>query len=677
MLFRKSLDYFLFLILLFVPFITLVQFDGAIYPYVTSKHFVFRFCVLLAGGIWLGLIGVERRLRPRVSSILVSSSFFLVVAFVADLQGANFWNSFWSNYSRMEGFISLLYFFIFFLLLSSILNSEKRWRVYWLFHVIVSIVIMVIAVLQKMGLMLAVDYNRVDSVFGNASYLAIYASMIFFLCIYLFFSHPSKWLKAFVISAAFCNLISIYLSQTRSATLAVLLCLALFFYLAVKNKKTAFLVIAGGLLFFAGGVFILKSRTGLATNLFERIAQVSMKDSSTNARIEIWAYCWRAFLDQPVFGWGQESFNYLAPYFKSQLWLTPFVDRSHNIFIEWMVNAGIFGLIGISLVLWFIFSGLIRAKTQELPQLQKLALIGFFVCWLVNECLSIDFFSITVLFYSLMAFVHTLQLQNKNSEPASEKSVSLFKKIAFAIIFILVGLVLNYELNVSGLLKNIEMRTFSKNQSLIEGETKANYKAQWETLNQNNRYFENRELRTYLIQNAFFVLNQYRLKAFSEAYTKFYYKTADEFIQKEIASDPQDLFFKHLAANFYTQFLNFPVADKLFQELIVKVPEQQLFWIDYGHLMLAQGRMPEGLKLYQKAYDLEPGFYGAKMYLAMGMIYNKRFEEGLKLTDELLAEQRLEAFDERLINAYLANNMKKKAEQLMEFKEKYSEMEAR
>lgn len=670
MLVRRATDYFLFGLLILIPFISLVQFDETIYPYVTSKYFTFRFVVQLALGLWVGRCLIERRVRPKNSFLLKTMLLFLGVVFIADVFGANFWNSFWSNYSRMEGFLSLVFLLFFFLILSSVLDSVKKWQWYWLSHIFVSIVILVIAVLQKMHLMLAVDYNRVDSVFGNASYLAIYASMIFFLCLYVFLSSGSKWMKGFMVVAGICNLTSIYLSQTRSATLAVLVCLGFFFYFLARNKWKAMAYMFSALLAFVLGVFLFKSKTGVSTNLFERIANVSLKDGSTQARVEIWAYCWRAFLDSPIVGWGQESFSYLSIFYRPQLWSTPWVDRSHNIFLEWMVNAGSLGLIALCLFLGAIFYTLIKLDETKISKPQKLALLSLLVCWLINECLSIDFFSISILFYSIVAFIHFLHVNNK-SEPEVPFKNMKDRETAAIIVFIFIGLMANFKINISQLQKNIEMRQFSKTENILQSDRNKTCRADIGKMKEGLLSFEAREFRSYLIQNAHIILSQFRQKNASDECVRAYYEAADYMIQREIVDDPKDYFFKHVAANFYTQFFNFPDAHTLFKELIEKTPQQQNYWIDLGHWYLAQGKLTDGLQMYQKAYDLEHGNPTAIMYLAMGLVYNKRFAEGNAYTNRLMEMERAEAFDERLINAYSATDQKQKIEELMAYKKKF------
>lgn len=678
---KKGLDYLLFFLLGLIPFITLVQFEETIYPYVTGKHFTFRFIILLAGAICFVLGFMDRRYRPHLSWLLKSFLVFLGIVFLADVLGSNFWNSFWSNYSRMEGFISLLFFLLFFLVLTSTLQTFNRWRNYWLIHVCVSLIVLTIAVLQKLHLMRAVDYNRVDSVFGNSSYLAIYASIIFFLCLYLYFSYRSLWLKGFVVFVAVGNLTSIYLSQTRSATLGVLLGIAFFIYSLAKNKKKALLYSAAIFLVFVVSVFFLKNRTSQAsTNLFERIAQMSLQEGSIQARVEIWGYCLRAIAYQPFLGWGQESYGYLGSFYRPQLWSTPWVDRSHNIFLEWLINAGIFGCLALTSVLFLIVRGIWKADESKLQRPQKMALLGLFLCWLINQCLSIDFFSISILFYSLMAFVHFLQLKETSETLNFDPKMSRTKKIFLTLFFIGIGLVLNFQLNINGILKNMELRLFVKAENVIDAGKAGKYRELLRAMfDRDHESFELRELRVFSIQNALFVLNQLRLKTanIGDDYASTYYTLVDSEIQKQIAEDPEALFFKHLAANFYTQFQNFKAAEKLFDELLMKVPQQQHFWIDFGHFHLAQGRLADGLKCYRRAYELDPTYASAKMYLALGYIYNKQLVEGNTLTNELMKENKPDVFDERLVNAYLAMDQRQKVIEIMQYKDKFYGVETK
>ncbi len=664
---QKTLDRLLYAILCLIPFIGLVTFDELIYPYVTSKHYLFRATIFTATALWGTIQFIDKSNRPRISALLGSFYVFLAIVLFADLLGSNFTNSFWSNYSRMEGFFSLIIFLLFVLILDSTLKNEKRWQTYWMIQVFVSVIVLIVAVLQKFGYVLAVDINRVDSVFGNSSYLAMYASAVFFLCLYLYFSFTARWLRLFILGAALCNLASIYLSQTRSATLGVLISLGVFLFSIAKNKKRTLLYFIGFGVLFIGSVFLFKSKSGVSTNLFERLASMSTQDGSIQARIAIWQYCIEAIQAQPWFGYGQENFSYLGVFYHPELWSTPWVDRSHNLFMEWWISSGIFGLGAFLLVLFLMVKAIWQADQSRLRHTQKLALISLLLCWFINQFLSIDFFSMSILFYSVLAFAHSLSLKK---EPMSEP---IFHRRAWILLIFLLSMSLyaNYEINLKGYLTNYELRQVTKLENVRDSARVLPYKIGIDELAKESRPYEIKDVRIFMIQSALYILNEARIDQRFEGLARFYYAVADQELRKQMRDDPDALFFKHMAAAFYSQYLNFQMAESIYQELLQKVPRQQYFLIDYGHLKLAEGRPTEALKLYQQALELEPRFALARMFLAMGYVYNHQLSEGNALVDQMMKSRVGEVFDQRLINAYLSVGENKRAEDLVRFKETF------
>lgn len=668
--FRKYADLFLFGIICSIPFISLVIFTDAVYPYVTAKNFSFRFLLLIGAGIWTILATIDPQYRPHKSKLVNCFLLFLLIVFISDIFGANFRNSFWSNFSRMEGFLSLIYYFLFFVILSSTLQTEKRWNIYWGSHIFVSILIFATAVLQKMKIVFSVDYNRVDSTFGNSSYLAIYSSMIFFLCIYLYYSVSKRLFKVLIMVAALCNLASIYVSQTRSATLAVILCSAFYVFSVMQNKKKAALTISSLFTVFVGAIFIFRSKTEFTTNLFERISSMSLQDESIQARYQIWSYCLRAIQDKPWLGWGQESFSYLTGFYNPALWSAPWVDRAHNLFIEWWVNSGVFGL----LAFCFLLVTLMRFIWESnLARHRKSALVAFFLSWFVNQFFSIDFFSIAVLFYSFVTFGHVLQ--QKPSEAIGDKpklkKLSRIEVALLAVLFLVIAVGVNYEFNIKSFITNYQMRQFTKPEFILASAVKKPFRTGFDELLKEDHYYETTDIQLFLAQNALYLLGQNQPGNKYSEYLQFIYTDADIELQKLIRDDSKNLTFKYSAASFYSQFMNEPRARALYQELLEKVPQQQYFLIDFAHFHINQGRYSDGVRLYRKAYELDPTFYQAKMFLAMGLVYEGNITEANKLTHELLELSRPEGFDERLINAYVNHHQPTMAKELIDFKNRF------
>ncbi len=665
---QKKADQILFGLICIVPFINLFVFSEAIYPYVTSKNFLFRFIVLVGGGLWMGICLLDLSYRPRLTRLLTGLLFFLSVVLLSDLLGANFSNSFWSNFARMEGFLSLLYYLLYVFILISVLRTPYRWIVYWAIHVFVSVLIFAVVVLQKLKFIYSVDFNRVDATFGNSSYLAIYASMIFFLCIYLFFLAQKWHLKSLLLAAAFCNLLSIYFSQTRSATLAVLICLAFLVFLILPNKKKAALWIGSFFFIFVAAVSFLRNRTEFTTNLFERISRISFQDESIQARYQIWSYCWRAIQEKPWLGWGQESFTYLTQFYTPELYTSPWVDRAHNLFIEWTVNSGIFGALSLCLFLFLFFRSIWNLKSDKISQRQRSAFLALLLCWLVNQLFSIDFFSMAILFYSLLAYATSFQrpsIEKKALILTSSKGHLIFSFF----LFLLISVGINYELNVKSFITNYKIRQYSKPEFIMAAGRHKPYEIGFDELLKQRNYYENPDLRLFLGQSALYVMNQPEHK--NNDYLQYLYESANREIQNLLREDPENLILKYSAASFYSQFRNKPKAEALYHELLNKMPRHQFFLLDYGHFQTNQGNFSEGVRYYRTAFELDKRFDLAKMFLAMGLIYDHHFTEADQLIRELVAQSKPEGYDERLINAYANNSQPTKAAELIQYRDRF------
>src|SRR5207249_4512837 len=96
------------------------------FPYITGKNFSFRILVEIMFVSWIWLAFRQPTYRPRWKSpITISLITFVVILFVADIFGESFYKSLWSNFERMEGFITFLHLLIFFFVATTVLNVEK------------------------------------------------------------------------------------------------------------------------------------------------------------------------------------------------------------------------------------------------------------------------------------------------------------------------------------------------------------------------------------------------------------------------------------------------------------------------------------------------------------------------------------------------------------------------
>src|SRR3989344_5974090 len=90
------------------------------FPYITGKNFTFRILTELLVGGWLILMLRDATYRPRRSLLLIAITVFTFTVALADAFSVNPLKSFWSNFERMEGFVTIAHLLLYFLVAGAI-----------------------------------------------------------------------------------------------------------------------------------------------------------------------------------------------------------------------------------------------------------------------------------------------------------------------------------------------------------------------------------------------------------------------------------------------------------------------------------------------------------------------------------------------------------------------------
>lgn len=206
---ENALRYFIIGGLFALPFIIFIVADGVRFPYnlffpfITGKNLTFRLIVELITGAWLALALVRAEYRPRRSWLLLAFTVFLVVMAIADAQGANPFKSFWSNYERMDGWVTLAHLYALFLVATSVLSTEGLWKRFFHVSIITSVLASLYGFLQIAGVAALGQASgvglsaRVDGTFGNSIYLAVYLLFNIFIAAHLLFEEGEEYWSGF------------------------------------------------------------------------------------------------------------------------------------------------------------------------------------------------------------------------------------------------------------------------------------------------------------------------------------------------------------------------------------------------------------------------------------------------------------------------------------------------
>lgn len=200
MILEKTLRFFVLgtiFSLALVPFIV----DGTLFfPYITGKNFAFRIIVEMMAGAWIALALLNSAYRPRRSWVLTAFTVFVLIIGLADTLGAYPFKSLWSNYERMDGWVTLAHVLAYLFVVSSMITSEVLWRRFLQVLLALSSCISIYGLLQTIGIV-ATGNNvaaglsaRIDSTFGNPIYLAAFMLFHVFIAVLLIYqSNKKEW----------------------------------------------------------------------------------------------------------------------------------------------------------------------------------------------------------------------------------------------------------------------------------------------------------------------------------------------------------------------------------------------------------------------------------------------------------------------------------------------------
>lgn len=355
-----------------VPFVLLIIAGSMFFPYITGKNFAFRILVEIGFGAWLLLALYDRTYRPRFSYILASVLCLLGVMFLADSLGEYAPKSFWSNYERMEGWVTLLHFFLYTVVAGSVLTTEKQWVRFFNISLIAASLMSLYALGQIAGLFSVsqgVEW-RVDGRLGNSSYLGVYLLFQIFIAAWLYLHTKSKEAGYFYVGLALVFAFILFNTGTRGSTLGLICGSTLgFLYLATMAPRGASVRkwAMGGLvaILIAGSGLLLARDTEFVktTPALNRIANITLSEG--NIRLMVWKVALEGVKERPILGWGQENFNYVFnKYYEPGLYVAEtWYDRTHNIFLDWLIAGGVLGLIA---YLAILFSALFEVNLKPL-----------------------------------------------------------------------------------------------------------------------------------------------------------------------------------------------------------------------------------------------------------------------------------------------------------------------
>ncbi|MEK7669376.1 MAG: O-antigen ligase family protein [Patescibacteria group bacterium] len=659
---NNQLKYIILAGLFAIPFVPFIVSSSLFFPFITGKAFVFRVIVEIILACYLILAVRDETYRPKFSWILGAVLTFLIVMGLADIFAQNPFKAFWSNYERMEGYITLLHLGAYFVVMGSVLNVQSLWNKLLATSIGASAMMAVYSFFQIAG-KVAINQGgvRVDGTLGNASYLGIYMVFHIFFAGLLFFRFKELWQRILLVVVTLMNITVLYFTATRGAILGLFGgALVTFAFLALRSEKGQKIRKIAGIgvivLVVFVGLFLAIKNTSYVKNspVLSRFATLSFSEIKTQGRYFVWPMAMKGFIEKPIFGWGQEGFNFVFnKYYDPRMYnQEPWFDRAHNTPLDWLIAGGALGFLSYASIFFALLFYIFKSKEENLTKNEKAVMLGLISAYVFNNLFVFDQISSYILFFTILAYIHSHASETQFAlwDKISIKLKGMFesektKPIIEAFVFIFLVAILYFIIYLPWQQNKNLLAVLSLNNEgkigTIEEYTKP--------LSGYGMGFS--EALEHISQTAINVATNQN--ASPELKQKLF-DTVDNAFKKHIARVPNDARYHIFYGTFLSRFGWYGRAVEQLKEAQKLSPKKQQIYFELTSNFLMDGKVTEAVQAAKTAYELEPSYEEAKFVYSLTLLASGN----KSLANELMQgipESKI-IFDDRYIAILIAIN---------------------
>lgn len=628
----KKISRFVSLAALFlIPIFPLIVANSYFFPFITGKAFLFRILVEVAFAGWLILAFLDTKYRPRITPLSIGITVFALITLVADLLGVSPIRSLWSNFERMEGWITIIHLWAFFMTAAHVFGEgeqgRRMWRHWISFELVIALAVAIYGIAQLLGwAAIHQGSSRIDASLGNAAYMAVYMLWNAGLAAYMFCvarihhtvnANFLRWAYA-ILSALFA--FEVFQTATRGTILGLAggIMLACFLYAVLgKGEKRAHRWMAVGvigLIIVIGGGLVLSKDTAFVkgNEILNRLATISWSEAQGQARNYIWPMAIKGFTERPILGWGQENFNYIfnANYNPKMWQQEQWFDRAHSVYFDWLTASGLIGLLSYLslyvLIIWGIWkSGMTLGE--------KSILTGTVAGYAVHNFFVFDNLASYVMFFAALGFVNSF-MKGKHIDWLHSKTMSADTVEYIAAPAVIVLLVASlYVFNVRPMQANTGLIAALQNCGGPQPTVDA-FKKVFDI----DVYVANQEAREQIFTcTAGLISNQQTPGPTKQAF----YELTQQAIDAQIAATPmKDARIYTLAGSYYDAIGQYDKAEQYLKTASELSPGKQSISMELANSYLNNGKAPEAVKILEETYNMVPENTRARDAYALSLV---------------------------------------------------------
>lgn len=641
-----------------IPFIPLVIAQDLFFPFITGKNFAFRILVEIVVAAWLVLALVDTKYRPRWSGLWVGFAIFVAVIGLADVFGANAAKSLWSNYERMEGWVTLAHLFAYLTVLYSTLRTEVVWRRLLHTSIGVSVLVGLYGIFQLLGF-LTINQGgvRLDATFGNATYLAVYMLFHLFLTALMWErtwrDQGFSWMWTALYGAIMVLQAGVlFFTATRGAILGLIggallsaLLLVLFAHMS-KNAWRAAIGVLVGLVVLSGGFYLIRD-TDMVRSIepLRRLSDISLTETTVVSRFYNYGMAWKGFEERPLLGWGQENYNLVFnKYYDPRMYAQePWFDRVHNVIFDWLIAGGIVGLLSylalFALALWGIW------RSGAFVVAERAILTGLLAGYFFHNLFVFDNVTSYIMWVIVLAYIAHRVADARNA--STVESMVLPHKLAIpaALVAVVALWGTAYGVNAAGYQANATLLKALSPQASLQN----NIEYFNEALAYNS--FGNQEIREQLVQGATQIVQSPQATPEQKGVL---YELAVTEMQKQVSRAPDDARFPLFLGVLFSAAGE---RDKAYEAITLAhqlSPTKQSILFQLASNELSRGDKESALTHFKEAYELDTSYDSARMYYA-GML----IEAGMLAEADVIMQPLLDngtAADQRIVGPLIEKN---------------------
>ncbi|MFA5130838.1 MAG: O-antigen ligase family protein [Patescibacteria group bacterium] len=441
-----------------------------------AKSVIFQAAVLIL--FFLSLIKIMyypprallARLRTKEGHRTLRKYIILPLIFIFGLGLSLFFSSnplqsLYGSYERQAGYLSYLFYFLWFgLLVFNVLTLDNRRRREGVADGLPSRInrLVVVAVISSFFVSLygilqifGIDFlswpedplftGRTLSTFGQPNFLASWLLLVIPLSVYLIYKSRKNLIKFLFLIILAAQLACLFFTASRGGLLA--LALALFFLImyaiffgSLKKTHKLFVVLALTALIIAGSLTVYYLMPQRVAGL------ISLKEGSTAARVNFYSAAADAIIKKPIFGYGlenagEEFIKYYQPDWGIYGDVGATTDRAHNLVLDILLSAGFFGLALFSLLYYYFFRLGVQNIAHRKMSALSLALIFGAGAYLLSLLFSFSIVTAELYFWLYLALIVALNfwspdVPDLNSGTLANRPAARVTKLVLFLVFL-------------------------------------------------------------------------------------------------------------------------------------------------------------------------------------------------------------------------------------------------